>query len=197
MIDSQVIEKLQSKLDLNEQVVWVGKPKPYAWKKGMAFILFFGTFWSAITSVFVVGMLIPMWFGDPNAEITVNGTPTTYGAMSIWAKLGLTAFLTPFICIGISTLLSPLWTYLHSTGLIYAVTTKRALKKGRFGMKSWRKNELDTPDRADKRSGYSDVFFYCSHYQNHTPVYSGFLNLPTADALAAENALKKLCDDND
>ncbi len=192
MIDSQVIEKLNKKLDLNEQIVWVGKPKPYVWKRGMAFILIFGAFWCSIVSVFVGGMILPMWFGDPAGTITINGCKTTYGAISIWKKLGMTAFFIPFVAVGLGTLFSPLWTYLHSTGLVYAVTTKRAMKKGRFFTKSWRKHELDIPDRADKRSGYSDLYFYVSHHQNGTPVYSGFINIPTAEALAAENALMRL-----
>ncbi len=111
--------------------------------------------------------------------------------MSLLAKLGVTAFFVPFFCVGLGTLFSPVWMWLHSTGLVYAVTTKRAIVKGRFLMKSWRAQEIFSPDRSDKRSGCSYLYFYEEANRNGSSL-GGFLNLPTTESYAAENALRAL-----
>ena len=151
--------RVQRKLDRNETLVWVGRPVPTFRYRGWIGTVIFAVPWCAITGTFVGGVLIPAWMGKP-----VDGE-----AWGIWPKLGLTAFLTPFILIGIGTLFSPLWHKLDQKGRLYAVTDKRALSIGRLFSKSWRGAEMFVPDRADHRNGLSDIWFtYASTSNNGT-----------------------------
>ena len=138
--------RVQHKLDRNETLVWVGRPVPTFRYRGWIGTVLFAVPWCAITGTFVVGVLIPAWMGKP-----VDGE-----AWGIWPKLGLTAFLTPFILIGIGTLFSPLWHKLSQQGQLYAVTDKRSFVIGRFFTKSWRGSEMFEPDRADRRKQKDD-----------------------------------------
>ncbi len=199
MLELNELEKLRHKLDLNETLVWAGKPKSWAFTKTTLVLIPFGLFWNSIVSIFIFGMIFPMWFGDGSGQITINGHATTYGEMSFLDKLWPTLFMVPFVIIGIVTLFSPLWAKIRSSGLIYAVTNKRALCKGRFFTTSWRSSEIYTPDRADKRSGVTHLYFSTriSHGRNgssSTP--TGFYNLPSSEANAAESALKALRNKN-
>ncbi len=175
--------RVQHKLDRNETLVWVGRPVPTFRYRGWIGTVLFAVPWCAITGTFVVGVLIPAWMGKP-----VDGE-----AWGIWPKLGLTAFLTPFILIGIGTLFSPLWHKLDQKGRLYAVTDKRALSIGRLFNKSWRASEMFEPDRADHRNGLSDIWFtYSSTSNNGSHPPTGFSNLLPADADEAELALRAL-----
>lgn len=179
MITSDDTQRLQHKLDLNEQLLWADKPIPRAFCKSTIGAMLFGIPWCAIVSVVGGGFLASFWLGDPNSEVTVNGTKTTMEAVSIWFKLGITAFFIPFIAIGISMLFAPLWKRLSMSGQIYAVTTKRALICGRLRTKSWRVPEIEFLDRCDRRNGTGDLHFaYTSGGQRGSAVPTGFDNLP-------------------
>ena len=161
-------------------------------------IVLFGVIWSAL--VFAVGgtTIHGLWFSDGTREITVNGTKTTYGALSVWARIGLTAFFVPFFAIGVGTVGSPFWYRLWQSGLLYAVTDSRALRIGRVACKSWRACEiLPRIDRADRRDGLTDLFFTTRTVSNgksggSRQVPDGFANLPPRDADEAELALAAL-----
>ena len=178
--------RVQSKLDRNETLVWVGRPVPTSRYRGWIGIVLFGALWSAL--VFAVGgtTIHGLWFSDGTREITVNGTKTTYGALSVWARIGLTAFF------------APLWHRLWQSGLIYAVTDSRALRIGRVACKSWRACEiLPRIDRADRRDGLTDLFFTTRTVSNgkrggSRQVPDGFVNLPSHVADEAELALRAL-----
>ena len=174
--------RVQSKLDNNETLVWVGRPVPTFRYRGWIGTVLFGIPWCAITGTFVGGVLVPAWMGKP-----VDGE-----AWSIWPKLGLTAFLTPFILVGIGTLFSPLWHKLSQQGQLFAVTDKRALSIGRFFAKSWRASEMFEPDRADHRNGLTDILFAIQSTSNNGSQPVGFSNLLPADADEAELALRAL-----
>ena len=91
VLDASDRFRVQRKLDRNETLVWVGRPVPTYRYRGWIGTVLFAIPWCAITGTFVGGVLIPAWMGKP-----VDGE-----AWGIWPKLGLTAFLTPFILIGI------------------------------------------------------------------------------------------------
>ncbi len=178
--------RAESKLDRNETLVWLGRPVPTFRYRGWIGTVFFGIPWCAITGFFVFGVLVPAWMGKE-----VDGQP-----WGLWPKLGLTAFLTPFVAVGIGTLFSPLWHKLSQAGQLFAVTDKRALVVGRFATKSWRASEMFPPDRADHRNGLSDIWFSYGSSSNggeHPP--TGFTNLPPAQADEAEKALLALVGD--
>ena len=190
--------RVQSKLDRNETLVWVGRPVPTSRYRDWIGIVLFGALWFAL--VFAVGgtTIHGLWFSDGTGEITVNGTKTTYGALSVWARIGLTAFFVPFFAIGVGTVGSPLWYRLWQSGLIHAVTDSRALRIGRVACKSWRACEiLPRIDRADRRDGLTDLFFTTRTVSNgksggSRQVPDGFVNLPSHVADEAELALRAL-----
>ena len=66
--------------------------------------MIFGIPWCAITSIVAGAFLNSLWFSEANDPITINGSKTTMDALSIWIKLGMSAFFVPFIAIGIATL---------------------------------------------------------------------------------------------
>jgi hypothetical protein len=193
MLTSDETQRIQKKLDLNEQLLWAGKPIPRAFTKSTIGAMIFGIPWCAITSVVGGAFLSSVIFGDPNDPVTINGSKTTVGAVSILFKIGICAFFVPFITIGIGMLFAPLWKFLAMTGQTYAVTTKRAVIVGRILRKSWRTPEILFIDRTDRRNRTGDIHFaYSATSQNghHAPV--GFDNLPAADLDAAEAALRKI-----
>ena len=193
MLTSDETQRLQNKLDLNEQLLWAGKPIPRAFSKSTIGAMIFGIPWCAITSVVGGAFLSSVIFGDPNDPVTINGVKSTVSEISIGFKIASCAFFVPFITIGIGMLFAPLWKFLAMTGQIYAVTTKRAVIVGRILRKSWRSPEILFIDRTDRRNRTGDIHFaYSSVSQNghHPPV--GFDNLPAADLDAAETALRKI-----
>ena len=178
--------RVQHKLDRNETLVWVGRPVPTFRYRGWIGTVLFAVPWCAITGTLVSVALVPMWTGVAQAE---GGGP-----VGLWTKLGLTAFMLPFVAVGIGTLFSPLWHKLDQKGRLYAVTDKRALSIGRLFTRSWRASEMFEPDRADHRNGLSDIWFvpggYSSKGGERPP--QGFSNLLPADADEAELALRAL-----
>ncbi|MBQ9693948.1 MAG: hypothetical protein IJV69_04250 [Kiritimatiellae bacterium] len=194
MLFPEETERIQQKLDLNEQLLWTGKPIPRAFNKQSISLMLFGIPWNAISWTICIAFMNQVVFGDPNEPVTVNGVKTTVGAVSIWFKIGITVFFIPFITIGIGTLLAPLWKRLSMAGQIYAVTTKRALILGRFRTKSWRAPEIEFIDRRDRRNHTGDIHFaYASVCQNgHHPLV-GFDNLSAEALTPAETALRQIC----
>ena len=193
MLTPEQTQRIQKKLDLNEQLLWCAKPIPRAFSKSTIGAMIFGIPWCAITSVVGGAFLSSIIFGDPNDPVTINGSETTVGAVSILFKIGICAFFVPFIAIGIATLFAPLWKRISMTGQIYAVTTKRAMCIGRIITKSWRAPEITYIDRCDRRNKTGDIHFtYSSISQNghHPPV--GFDNLPASELTPAETALRKI-----
>lgn len=174
--------RLQAKLDRNETLVWLGRPVPTFRYRGWFGTVLCSIPWCAVTGVFVSAVLVPAWMGEDSA----------WGPLGLWAKLGLTAFLSPFVAIGIGMLFSPLWHKLSQAGTLYAVTDRRALLAGRFSIKSWRASQMFEPDRADHRNGLTDVWFTYGKATNGVPPPAGFTNLPAADADAAVRALRAI-----
>ena len=149
MIDPELQARVERKLDLNERLVWAGKP-----------VLFFAE--------------------DGREE-------------PLPLIIGICIFFVPFVSIGVCMLGAPLWTRLRTPHWVYAVTNKRALIIGRFRTRDWRASELRFVDRADHRNGRSDLFFaHDGGNGNGTRCPTGFHNLPTAEASAAESALRTL-----
>ncbi len=193
MLDPAETTKLQQKLDLNEKLIWAGRPKPWAFTKTSVGMIFFGLFWCAILSVVGGVFMYGCWFDDPANPAMTNDGGEAMSQLPLLAKLGMTAFFIPFVVIGLGTLFNPLWTRIWSSKLLYAVTDKRAIRKGRLFTKSWRAAEIYKPDRVDKRSGVSHIFFTLSSVsQNGHRAQTGFRNLPPHEADAAEAALRKL-----
>lgn len=144
-------------------------------------MMLFGIPWMAISGVVSGAFLHAMWFGGE------------YHPMAL--RVGLSLFFLPFWAIGFSMLGAPLWLRLRQRKWLYAVTDRSALIVGAFRCSRWRRHDLFTPDRADHRNGLTDLIFSTASYtvRGHQPP-EGFINLPTDEAFAAEQALLDLID---
>ena len=185
MLPPEEFQRLQSKLKPKEQLLWVGKPIPRAFTEFTTHAMLFGIPWSCVAGCIIGSVLYDLFFGDANDPITINGTKTTVGAVSI---LVMCAFVVPFIAAGIGLVFAPLWKYLLMKGRIYAVTTKRAMIVGRIRTQSWRASEMQFIRRTS-----TDVHFVYSPVEqngHHPPI--GFESLSANDLDAAEAALHKL-----
>ncbi len=181
--------KIEKKLDLNESLVWCGRPvKARAFTRITCMTFFFGLFWCSILSVVATSFINALWV-DTASVIEVNGVKKTAEQMSMASRVGMSLFFVPFVVVGIGTLFSPLWYKLSMKTMIYAVTTKRALAVSCFGTRSWRKSDFIKPDRADKRDGTSSIFFT---HMNKSTSATGFYDISSQNAAVAEAALRKL-----
>ncbi len=180
MIDPEEQRRVERKLDLNERLVWAGRPKPKAFSKASVAMMLFGIPWIFITAMVSGGFALSWAQGAMNDK-------------SVWERVFLCCFFIPFWAIGISCVFAPLWQYLRMRRQIYAVTDKSALVIGAFFTKRWRRREIGLVDRADRRSGYSDLLFSQTSYSNNGQHFAtGFHNIPTTEAAAAERALNAL-----
>ena len=186
MIDPRLRARVERKLDLNERLVWAGKPVPWAFSKKTLTAMLFGIPWSFITAMVMSGFIYGLFFSEDGREEPLP------------LIVGICIFFIPFVSISVCMLGAPLWCRLRTPHWVYAVTDKRALLIGLFHTRDWRASELRFVDRADHRNGRSDLFFtYDRARGTHGEVISngeafGFHNLPTAEASAAESALRAL-----
>lgn len=184
MLSPEETQRIERKLDLNERLVWCGKPRPKGLNKHTIGAMLFGIPWTAISGTVSGMFLVSMW-------LKPNDSP-------LLARLGFTLFFIPFWCISVAMLGAPLWLRLRQKKWLYAVTDKSVLIVGAFRTTRLRRHNLFSPDRADHRNGLSDILFATSDYAvngRHLPI--GFVNLPTAEANAAEQAVRDLTDSED
>lgn len=181
MISPEETARIARRLDLNERIVWVGRPKPTAFAPSTVSVMAFGIVWGALVATMVVSAL-----GDFAETLREAGFA--------WHKALPLLFFVPFVVAGVAMLGAPLWRYLIMAGQWYVVTDKRALIMGRLVTQSRRRGEMDVDvDRVDHRNGLSDLFFAASNVTvNGRPLPFGFRNLPTAEVAAAERALLDL-----
>ena len=194
--------RVEARMDLNERLLWAGRPLRAGWFRGVLPLFFFGLAWSALVAFGVWQAVVPLWIG--------KGAGAEAGGLGRW---GETLFFVPFVVAGIGLVLSPLWAWLAARARAYAVTDRRAMVLGRVKTRSWRASEMFGPDRADHRNGRTDLFFArmtVSGGRRHgSPIghnagfeprrgggstvrAAGFRNLRPADADAAERALRTL-----
>lgn len=195
MIDPELQSRVERKLDLNERLVWAGKPVPWAFSRQTLAAMLFGIPWSFITAMVMSGFIYGLFFAEDGREEPLA------------LKIGICIFFVPFVTIGVGMLGAPLWARLRTPHWVYAVTDKRALLIGLFHTRDWRASELEFIDRADHRNGRSDLFFARGQATangglNNGSVHLvsrliGFRNLPATEAPAAESALRALLRNRD
>lgn len=176
MLTPEETQRVQRKLDLNERLVWCGKPCPRAFNRATVAMMFFGIPWLTISGSASIVMLSRFWL-KPCTE-------------PLLMRFLFSLFFLPFWGIGVGMVGAPLWHRLRQRKWVYAVTDKSALIVGAFTCTRWRKRDLLTPDRADHRNGLTDILFATTSYAvngRYLPI--GFQNLPTLEAPAAERAL--------
>lgn len=179
MLSPEEILRVRQKLDLNEQLVWCGKPKPRGFSRTTLSMMLFGIPWTAITGIVSGALVWHFWFSENTEPLLL--------------RIGGTLFFIPFWSIAVIMLGAPLWMRWRQRRWLYAVTDKSALIVGAFRTTVWRRRDITGPDRADHRNGLTDLVFAQAGYTvSNRSVPVGFLNLPTAEAGAAEEALKRL-----
>lgn len=181
MISPEETARIARRLDLNERIVWVGRPKPTAFALSTVPVMIFGIGWCALVATII-------------STAVRDFAETLRKAGFAWHEAVPLLFFVPFVVAGVAMLGAPLWRYLIMAGQYYVVTDKRALIMGRFVTQSRRRGEMDVDvDRVDRRNGLSDLFFAASNVTvNGRPQPFGFRNLPTAEVAAAERALLDL-----
>ena len=188
MLSPEETQRLQSKLEPNEQILWTGKPIPSAFSDITIKAMAFGFLWWGFLCFFICQFLHSIIYGDPNNTIIVNDIETTVDEVTIWSIIPFFAFLTPFIAVGIGMLFAPFWKYVFLKGQCYAVTNKRAIIMGRLVTRSWYPREL----QFIRRDGADVHFAKATTTINANHPLVGFDDLSLSDLKAAEAALHKL-----
>ena len=89
-------------------------------------LIFFGTFWSAITSIFVVAFFGPLFKGE-EVHFTVNNTPTTGSLENMEAMLVPALIIGLFVLVGIGILLWGIYSFFQKGGY-FVGTASRLLR---------------------------------------------------------------------
>lgn len=89
MIDPRLRARVERKLDLNERLVWAGKPVPWAFSKKTLGAMLFGIPWSFITATVMSGFIYSFFFTEDG-----RGEPLAL-------KIGICIFFVPFVTIGV------------------------------------------------------------------------------------------------
>lgn len=179
MLSPEETLRIRRKLEPNEQLVWCGKPEPRGFNRTTLKMMLFGIQWTAITGALSGLIVWPSWFSEKPDPLL--------------SRIGITLCIIPFWAIAAVMLGAPFWRWLRQRRSLYAVTDKSALIVGALRTAVWRRWDIPVPDRADHRNGLTDIIFAETPYSidgRSLPV--GFLNLPAAEAAAAEEALKRL-----
>ncbi|MCE9530678.1 MAG: hypothetical protein K8T89_06060 [Planctomycetes bacterium] len=141
--------RVRSELRDNEQLLWVGQPRPGRCARQALPIVLFGIPWTAFALFWMVaasGML----FGGGGG----------LGAIGIIFPL----FGLPFVLIGLAMLSSPYWLRKRAKRTCYALTNRRAIvwKASWFGsveVRSYGPNELTKLRRVEYPNGEGDIVF--------------------------------------
>ena len=198
MLDLDLQARIERRLEDGEHLVWYAKPRPSAWFPKWPVVVSAGIFWCGLLAWTLWSVLSPSTVSGEGRTVIVFKVITD--AIPFTERLARSTFLLPFFAIGIGLILSPLWHWLWSVRVIYAVTDRRALYVGgRFSTRSIRAADFLAPRCVNHHNGLSDLFFFLetatvNRFTNApTSTYlEGFRNLPAAEAPAAEAALRAL-----
>lgn len=197
MLDPDLQARIERRLEDGEHLVWYAKPRPSAWFPQWRLLVTSGFFWCS-------GLVWTFWGALSPSTCPLGGRTTIFRtliteAMPFTERLFYATFLLPFAAIGIGMLFSPLWHWLGSIRVIYAITDRRALYVGRLGTHAIRAADFLAPRCVNHRNGLSDLFFFLKvatvNRFTNAPTSThleGFRNLPAAEAPAAEAALRAL-----
>jgi hypothetical protein len=98
-------------------------------------LIFFGTFWSAITSIFVVAFFVPLFKGE-EVHFGVDGVPTT-GSLENFEPILVPALIIGlFVLIGIGMLLWGFYSFFQKGGY-FVGTASRLLRYNKGIIKSF------------------------------------------------------------
>jgi hypothetical protein len=132
-----------AQLDSNERLLWSGFPSPSRTAIAAIPAALFGIPFTAF-AIFWISMA---WVGTSRGHLP--------GPMAFFPLFGL-----PFVLIGVSTLLAPLWAYLGSSATTYAVTDKRVMiVTGRGSVRSLMPGDIGEIVRLDHAGGTGSLYF--------------------------------------
>ncbi len=181
MLDAATMARVQKALNVNETLLWAGKPcVARAWTKATKFFMLVGIAASILGAVIIAVIASTFLLqGDSSARVFGLVTLVIF-SLNILLTVGTMA-------------LAPFWRKKWAASLVYVITTKRALRLGWPRSTSWSKARWFTPDRIDRQDGTSALIFTKSDWQQNGRVLTtGFEDLSTADAMAAENVISDL-----
>jgi len=182
--------RVRSELDQNEQLLWVGQPRPGRLARQALPLVLFGIPWTAF-SLFWIAMASGMLFG-------ANRPGGPFNAITIiFPVFGL-----PFVVIGLAMLSAPYWVRRKAKRTCYALTDRRAIvwEAGHFGsveVRSYGPKDLTKIRRVQYPDGSGDLIFeeVISFGQTSrgarttSTTRHGFLAIP--DVRAIEELLRK------
>jgi hypothetical protein len=148
LIDPQAQRLIEPYLEVDERLLWVGRPDP----KRMALLdlgsFGFGIMWTAFIVHFGWN-----WLHFPSSRSS---------RFSYTWDLPMLIFMVPFVGIGLSLLFSPLGAYLKARETIYAVTHRRVLiiLRGAKGkVESYSKKDIGIIACATHPDGSGNLYF--------------------------------------
>jgi hypothetical protein len=140
--------RVQSELQGNERVLWVGQPRPDLAARKSWFLVPFGCVFAgfAVFWILMAGGIGMMGGGAP-------------GIFACFPLFGL-----PFVAVGVWMMMSPVWLRGFARRTIYAVTDRRALlwEPGGFGgvtLRSYTPSALGRMVRTENPDGSGDLIF--------------------------------------
>ena len=181
MIDPAVAMLLQPELQSGEKLLWTGRPAPwsYAWARSWQMFLF--SFWFGGFAIF--------WVYSATSA-------TSHGGPAFFPLFGV-----PFVVIGLGMFLSPVWHYLTSRGMLYAVTSERAIILSGMrarSVQSFFPRDMDRLEKKLYRDGAGTLIFRTEprsrgYGWNWQPTRQGFYSV--ADVGAAEQHIRRIVGD--
>lgn len=147
--------RVRSELDHNEQLLWVGQPRPSRFARATIPTVLFGIPWTAFALLWTGMALWGLW---GNAGAAQNAAPPLVFnvCFPLWGV--------PFILVGLGMLSSPFWARRKAKRTCYALTDRRAIlfEAGAFRsveVRSYRPAELTKMFRREKADGSGDLVF--------------------------------------
>lgn len=147
--------RVESELREDEDLVWVGQPRPWRLARSAVPVFLFGivffgfaVFWTVMASSAT----------NAGSHATPGGQGTTGLVQRVFPLFGI-----PFLLVGAGMLLSPLLAAFVARRTVYAITTRRAIVFDgglrSIAVRSYSPRDLDRLSRVEGASGAGDLVF--------------------------------------
>lgn len=150
---------VRAELRDDEQLLWVGQPRPSCYARRSIFLVLFGIPWTAFALFWMAGASGMLFAGTRTSP---GGAGVHGGVVALFSCFPL--FGLPFVAIGLGMLSSPYWLRRQARRTCYALTDRRAILRqaGVFGSVDTRSYEPAALGRIHRREyagGCGDLVF--------------------------------------